>query len=287
MNDFRKITLIMALTLLSAGTIYYALRPREPEYQGKQLSIWLEEFDRWNGNTNAPVVWPLRRMGTNALPKLREMLRSEDSRFKKQLMKLAEKQSLVKFRFTPVSQRRRRAMYGCQALGPLAKAAIPELIELLKDKDASPFALDALIAIGPETLPLLTEALANNNEGIRCYAAMALGLLGSKAPDAIPALIKSLKDKDLLVRCYAAKSLGQLGKEADLVVPVLIENLSDPNPNIRRYNAQALGAFGVRAKAAVPSLLKTLDDQTKIVRLNAAIALKQIDPEAAAKAGVK
>jgi hypothetical protein len=47
----------------------------------------------------------------------------------------------------------------------------------------------------------------------------------------------------------------------------------------------ALGQFGSQARAAIPMVLEALKDQN--VSYNAAIAFKKIDPEAAAKAGVK
>jgi HEAT repeat protein len=49
----------------------------------------------------------------------------------------------------------------------------------------------------------------------------------------------------------------------------------------------ALWQVGGAAKQAVPALVKALNDPDQSVRWQAALALKQIDPEAAASAGVK
>jgi hypothetical protein len=49
----------------------------------------------------------------------------------------------------------------------------------------------------------------------------------------------------------------------------------------------SLGAFGSQAKSAVPAILKELQSTNLAARKNATNALKQIDPAAAAKAGVK
>jgi HEAT repeat protein len=51
--------------------------------------------------------------------------------------------------------------------------------------------------------------------------------------------------------------------------------------------AKALGQFGLAAKEAVPALTKALKDANPRGRQEAAEALKQIDPEAAKKAGIK
>ena len=55
----------------------------------------------------------------------------------------------------------------------------------------------------------------------------------------------------------------------------------------RLMAAEALGKFGVEAKVVAPVLLQMLNDPESSVRREATNALKTIDPEAAAKAGVK
>ena len=47
----------------------------------------------------------------------------------------------------------------------------------------------------------------------------------------------------------------------------------------------ALGAVGPEAKEAVPALVDALKDKDEAVRTCAADALKNVDPEAAKKAG--
>jgi HEAT repeat protein len=49
----------------------------------------------------------------------------------------------------------------------------------------------------------------------------------------------------------------------------------------------SLAGFGAEAKSAVPALTQALNDPVAVIRTNAAASLKAIDPEAAAKAGVK
>jgi HEAT repeat protein len=50
---------------------------------------------------------------------------------------------------------------------------------------------------------------------------------------------------------------------------------------------RGLGNFGPNAQQAIPALLQLLSDLDVAVRFTATNALKKIDPEAAAKAGVK
>jgi HEAT repeat protein len=73
------------------------------------------------------------------------------------------------------------------------------------------------------------------------------------------------------------------------VIPILIELLNKSNANTIGPNGAiwSLCQFGARAKPAVPALLELLNDERESVRSDATNALIQIDPEAAAKAGIK
>jgi HEAT repeat protein len=71
-----------------------------------------------------------------------------------------------------------------------------------------------------------------------------------------------------------------------VAVPALIKNLTESNV-ILSTTISALGEFGDRAKPAAPILQHFLNDEDHFVRKEATNALKKIDPEAAAKAGVK
>jgi HEAT repeat protein len=50
---------------------------------------------------------------------------------------------------------------------------------------------------------------------------------------------------------------------------------------------ESLVEFGAQAKPAVPTLIGLLTDSEAYIRHDASNALKEIDPDAAAKAGVK
>ena len=71
------------------------------------------------------------------------------------------------------------------------------------------------------------------------------------------------------------------------VQSLLSEGLKDSQPPVRRWCAESLGVFRADAKAAFDDLVRALKDEDATVRKAAAEALKKIDPEAAAKAGIK
>ena len=56
---------------------------------------------------------------------------------------------------------------------------------------------------------------------------------------------------------------------------------------VRGDAALALGSCGTDAKSAIPQLIDLLNDKGNGVRNCAALAIKEIDPEAAIKAGLK
>ena len=84
-------------------------------------------------------------------------------------------------------------------------------------------------------------------------------------------------------------ALSQVHDEPSLVVPALVKSLGDTNANVRGVAVVGLKGIGWSggARQAVPALELLLSDPDGQVRRAAVDALKQIDPEAAPKAGVK
>jgi HEAT repeat protein len=129
-------------------------------------------------------------------------------------------------------------------MGKEARAAVPELQQAVRDRNADPLT--------------------------RIPAAQALGLIGS--PDALPALavlkevladVKALPD----IRRAAAESIGKLGKDADDAIPLLASILTSNAPvEVRRAVAGALDEFGADARPALAALKKALKDDDKFVR---------------------
>jgi HEAT repeat protein len=109
----------------------------------------------------------------------------------------------------------RETCIAIENLGVNANDAIPILKELLASKDSSirSLALQALGRIGPSHIQHLTEALKNDDFTIRRQAAGMLGQSGFDARKAIPALVEALKDEDEGVRIWAAIALKHIDPE--------------------------------------------------------------------------
>ena len=121
--------------------------------------------------------------------------------------------------------------------------------------------------------------------GRRCAAARSLGELGPAGKAAVPSLIAAVKGSDVGLHEAAIRALGRIHSDPDVVIPLLIPYLT--NDDLIDEAASALGNYGTLAKVAVPQIIPLLNAKDNDARVAARVALKKIDPEAAAKAGVK
>jgi HEAT repeat protein len=197
-------------------------------------------------------------------------------------MKWAQKQAFVPVHLKSAKRGRSEAIFGYEVLGPVASTQVPSLSATLTND------------------PSLE---------VRVAAAWALGFIGPEASMAAPALFRMTQDNDYHVRGPAFVALGKIRPDPQVTIPLLVAGLDDPHVTLWADAAFALGNYGTQAKAAIPTLLRMLatnnaavfEHDTNVFAVfginadNAAgfekdvvgSALKKIDPEAAAKAGVK
>jgi HEAT repeat protein len=254
-----RIILAILITAIVGGVGWQVLRPREPVYKGETFNMWLDEYIASYGHlTEAEVA--IRHIGTNALPQLLRMVAARDSHVKQIAIKLARKQTLISIGRPEAEWQHERANWAFNVLGPDAKFAVPGLVALLDDKDRE-----------------VRERALGNLSSIR-----------HSASNAVPAIIKQVNDKDGKIRESAISVLVIIHSMPELVVPTLTASLNDPVPRVRLSALRGLGAFGVNAKPAIPALIELLNKAQKSdARSEIEDALKYIDREAAAKAGVK
>jgi hypothetical protein len=159
---------------------------------------------------------------------------------------------------------------------------IPQLIDtMFHDTNDSKIRLGAIAVLNG--LPGI-QITYINALGRRSGAAGGLGQLGPAAKMAVPSLIQALKGSYGLHEA-AIRALGNIHSDPDEVIPLLIPYLT--NDELSDKAATALGKYGSLAKEAFPKIVPLLKARDKDARFAAQVALKRIDPEAAAKAGVK
>lgn len=148
-------------------------------------------------------------------------------------------------------------------LGPAGKAAVPELIEMLRKPEAGEFQqqiISLLGNLGPEAheaVPVLSSYLASRAQPseIRAQAALALGTISLES---VPQLLAALRDEEPEVRIAAAEALGKQNARDKAAIPALLRELLDPNT----------------AEAAVSALVGIGEDSIP------AIAKLAVDPNA-------
>ncbi len=281
----KPVRITLAVLLVGAAAVIgWQLWPtHDLVYQGKPLSYWLRGYNagngNWNESTRQKADEAVRHVGTNAIPLLLEMLASRDSALDIKLLpwsytwrRWAGKIHFLKVRHVPYlhSYQAVEAVSAFAVLGPEARAAVPGLVSLL-DKNL------------PRGNVTMIEAV--------------LAGIGPAAKPAIPSLLREVQSSNAIVRGNALYALGCIRAEPKLVVPELAKALNDPDPYCRRHAAQALKAYGPEAKSAVPALVEAVgkppagqeasevDPNDSVVA--AQEALRQIDPEVAAKAGIR
>ena len=199
------------------------------------------------------------------------------------------------------------------ALADRANAAVPSLIDALRDQDhmLSDGARQAVVMIGGEVVvkaliealrqtdeqnssrhrieqalretgktavPVMMKALEDSSVLVRRAAASGLG--SSRAKEAVGPLTKALQDPDQQVRWNAALALGSMKTEK--AIGVLLAALGGADAKTRAPAAMALG--NTRSASAVVPLVNALRDRDRSVRSAAASALAMIKGPDAVKA---
>ncbi len=181
------------------------------------------------------------------------------------------------------------------ALLEIRQESITPLLALLEDTHSTNWfgAARTVRHLGTNAdaaVPLLVSALQSTNLGVREYALLALGGVASRPDIAVPALIGCLQDKSAYIRRDAIDALCKFKRSKQQIVPLLLSSMQDTDNNVWLGAAFGLEEFldkDEKRTLYVPALIKSLNTPNPTIRANAGMFLKRIDPEAAARAGIK
>lgn len=104
-------------------------------------------------------------------------------------------------------------------------------------------------------------------------------LAAEQDPKTLKQLVARLDDSDAAVRYWAAIGIGNLAMDACSYQNKIVDMLDDDSEVVRIAAARALCRMG-QVDSALPSLVQELHGDRQWVRLNAAVALDEIDGEA-------
>ncbi len=238
----KRVQLALALLVLAVAVLIISavLMDREPAYQGRALSVWLQTYDPSSRYGRGSPQWneadeAVRQIETNSIPFLLQMLRAKDSKLKLEVMALARKQKLLRIHFVPASARNLEASRAFIALGDTAKDAVPGLMRIYAESnsvESMSAVADALGWIGPaakSAIPLLLQAATNSNDRVKASALWSLGEIHAEPQLCIPRLIRALNDTNTWTQVSAAHALGMFGADAMAAVPALTELASPTN----------------------------------------------------------
>ena len=115
----------------------------------------------------------------------------------------------------------------------------------------------SLRAFGPAGAPLLADALTNDDEAVRFWAAEGLGMTpdAPAVKDARGDLLLMAVDGGTAERLAAAFALGAMG-EPDAALPVLLDGLDHPSRGVAVTAADFLARLGKTAAPAGETLKK-------------------------------
>ncbi len=280
---------------LVVGTVVLVPHCSEPRTHGWPISSWLAQLDDGKEETRTQVRWEpwqpeatrtpkqvaaaqaIQTMGTNALPYLLAALEQGET---------VSHQIFGKYA-TSTNAWHHQAALALDALGPQAAPIIPELTRILHGATSPKEAAIALSAIGPAGWEVLTQSILDTNGFAGACSIWALGSHRAAVPGTVAALKTSLIEGDKTgLSGLSGWALERIGQDREEVVSLLIKSLSYQRSDYKWASAVALGHFGRDARNAVPALLALLQSHDKTIRHDAAQALEQIAPDAAAQAGV-
>jgi HEAT repeat protein len=233
----------------------------EPQYEGHTFTYWMHHWynNPWGGSVNAEAEVALQSMGAKATPYLVSWISKRPTEG-------------LDFNYPGY------ALKGFEALGPVAKPAVPDLINMIGPFSHQDYPMRALLFIGRDAVsPLaekLLETLADINKPITNWrdpgyqtnvfrvqgcVIQTLNQMGTNAEAALPALIKCLNSKTSLHQAEAASALASVGRnQPDVVIPVLISAFTNLNLPLNNNNKIFFGWNSGSVPSAIAGALGSI-----------------------------
>lgn len=239
------------------------LLSREPHYQGRSLSSWLQqcldtplmETQRLAEAQAAVRAMPIRQV----LPRLVKLVETKEDPASRWIMAQSEKLRLNFLKWHSAEDLQQLGIAGFEVLGTNTAPAVGALTKLLDDPDHAFSAFRCLDFIGKPAESALCRCLTNQNANVR---QMSIANLASFTEDVelyINRVKGGLGDPVDFVRAAAVDGIGAQTGAPDLAVPLLITALKDSSDMVSSRAANALAEFGTNAADAFPSLTNLVE----------------------------
>jgi len=217
-----------ALLGLTVLVLVLGLGDREPVYEGRKLSAWLDD----PALTEAESRRALRALGINALPQLQAWLERKPGAIERTVRRIDQRVDYLGIGYHPSLTANFRAMRGFLLLGEAAAPAVPWLEAGAARKDVDfGFYLSVLAVCGPDGWRALDrlEATAPLEEHKHFMQALALGVRHS--PALIPRLAAYLEAPDPAIRREAYVTVRLLREHCPPGLLTALEQRAETEPD--------------------------------------------------------
>ena len=174
------------------------------------------------------------------------------------------------------------------AYGPRARQALPDLIAILGETQATDFvraeaamSLSAIDSHSPDVVTALIRSLQDKHTvfSLRLAIVRALTQLGPVAKEASAALVISLKDPMTAIQCEAYVALGTIESGPAPLFPPDIERLEQMAPAKSSQAFLALERQGAEARSRIPLLVQIMQKSPeRYLRCAAIRSLASVGP---------
>ena len=289
---------------MAAVLVWRFGRGREPTYEGKTVTQWLDTMKLVPGQfdfTTDPAVAAIRALGTNAIPMLVHHIKSTSDNaigletyagLREKMgpagAYLPDKTSLWDKRRETTYRRRAGAALGLMALGPEHQAGVPRIFDVVssltvtnsKEKWAMVTVASSFRFTGAKDTAIITDLLGglqNARAEVRLVTLWALGALERPPASAFPMLTNFAADPQQRFRGLAIALLPRVGKDRPELVGLLATFLTDSSQRDVQLAAIAqLRQLGTDALPALPLLEQAAEDPDPFVSKSARATVEHI-----------
>ena len=237
--------------------VVLVLLAREPRYQGRTLTSWLEQIHDppWDETQVLQAQDAVRAIGAKkALPKLLRLIKAKDDPVSQWIAVKSEELKIGFLKWHSADDFHELGLAGFEALGTNAAPAVGALTKLLDEPDTALNAFGGLACIGKPAELSMCRGITNRDERVRQASVLRLASVTDDVEIYINRIKGCLEDPSAYVRNAAVDGIGTQSAAPDLAVPLLITALNDSSDFVSSSAAGWLGDFGTNALSAVPAL---------------------------------
>ncbi len=236
---------------------------REPRYQGRSLTSWLQQRSDASLNETQKIVdaeEAIRAMPVEkVLPRLLRLLEARDSTITAWVREQGDRHDWPLLQWRSAVEKQLMGIAGFEVLRTNAAPATGKLTELLDDQEHAFDAVRCLDCVGKTAEPALCKGLTNQDVRVRALSIDALASVMDSDVKYIDRIKVGLADPSDFVRSAAVGAVGVQTQAPELAVPLLIAALNDPSDKVNVDAAELLAGFGTNALPAFEALKKVVE----------------------------